>query len=65
MGDADEAGGMFVENLDDLREIGEAAGQSVDFVDDNDVDFAGLHVREQTTRLTRADDPTNTPFDHE
>ena len=43
----DEAGARRIEHLDDLGEVGEAAGQPVDLVDDDDVDLAGLDIGEQ------------------
>ena len=40
LGDGDERDPMLVEQLDELREIGERAGQAIDLVDDDDVDPA-------------------------
>jgi hypothetical protein len=36
-----------VEQLDQLGEVGQGTGQSVDFVDHHDVDIAGLDLRNQ------------------
>ena len=36
-----------IEDLDDLGEIGERAGQPVDLVDDDDIDLAGADIGEQ------------------
>ena len=41
---ADERGAAAVEDFDDLGEVGEAAGQPVDLVDDDDVHPALLDV---------------------
>ena len=38
---------MLVEQLDQLGEVGERTGQTVDLVDDDDVDLAGADVFEQ------------------
>ena len=38
---------MCVEELDELGEVGERAGQPVDFVDDDDVDFSGPDLVQQ------------------
>ena len=38
---------MGVEDVDDLGEIGERAGEAIDLVDDNDLNLAGLNVRQQ------------------
>ena len=38
---------MFVEQFDQLGEVGERAGQPVDFVDDDDVDFSGPDLVQQ------------------
>ena len=37
---------MRVEDVDDLGEVGERAGQPVDLVDDDDLDLACLDVGE-------------------
>jgi hypothetical protein len=42
-----EAGAGLVQNVDDAREVGEAAGKPVDIVDNNHVDFAGSDLSEQ------------------
>ena len=36
-----------IEDLHQLGKIGERAGQAVDFVDDHDIDLAGLDILEQ------------------
>ena len=38
---------MRVEHVDDLGEVGERAGEAVDLVDDDDLNLAGLDVRQQ------------------
>src|SRR5215467_16377632 len=38
---------MAVEQLDELGEVGQRAGQAVDLVDDNDLDLAGFHVGQE------------------
>jgi hypothetical protein len=38
---------MGIEELDQLGEVRKRSGQAVDFVDDNDLDFAGSHIVKQ------------------
>ena len=38
---------MSVEHVDDLGEVGERPGQAIDLVDDDDVNLAGLDVRQK------------------
>jgi hypothetical protein len=38
---------MLVEELDQLGEVGERAGQPIDLIDDDHIDASGLHVDEQ------------------
>jgi hypothetical protein len=47
LGHRDEGGARCVEDGDDAGEVGERAGQPVDLVDHDDVDGAGLDIREQ------------------
>ena len=42
-----EGDGILVEHLDDLGEVRQRAGQSIDLVDDHDVHLAGAHIRQQ------------------
>jgi hypothetical protein len=39
LGDRNERDRVRIKNLDDLGEVGEGAGQTVDLVDGRDVDF--------------------------
>ena len=47
LGDRDEGHAMRVEQLDQLGEVGERAGQAVDLVDDHDLDLAGADVHQE------------------
>ena len=47
LGDRDERHVLLIEDLDDLGEIGERAGQPVDLVDDHDIDLAGADIGKQ------------------
>ena len=47
LGDGDERHLMGVEELDQLGEVGQRAGQAIDLVDHDDVDLAGADVGEQ------------------
>jgi hypothetical protein len=47
LGDADEACPCAIQNLDDFGEVGEAAGEPVDLVDDDHIHPARLHLGEQ------------------
>ena len=47
LGDRDEGHIVLVEQLDELGEVGQRAGQAVDLVDDDDVDLAGPHIVQQ------------------
>ena len=39
---------MLIEKLDELGKIGERTGQTIDLVDDDDVDLAGADIVQQT-----------------
>ena len=39
---------MLIEQLDQLGEVSQRAGQAVDLVDDDDVDLSGFHILQQT-----------------
>ena len=47
LGDRDKAGTSCIEHLNNLCEVGHAAGQPVDLVDEDDIDLAGSHIGEQ------------------
>ena len=47
LGDRDEGHAVLIEQLDQLGEVGQRAGQAVDLVDDDDVDLAGSHILQQ------------------
>ena len=47
LGDGDERHAMAVEQLDQLGEVGQRAGQTVDLVDDDDVDLSGADIVQQ------------------
>ena len=47
LGDGDERHVVLVEQLDQLGEVRQRAGQAVDLVDDDDVDLAGPDVLQQ------------------
>ena len=47
LGDRDEGDAMFVERLDELGEVGQRAGQPVDLIDDDDVEFLGPNLLQQ------------------
>jgi len=48
LGDGDEGDAMLVEELNELGEVGERAGEPIDLVDDDDVDPALDHVRQES-----------------
>ena len=47
LGDRDERHLMGIEQLDQLGEVGQRAGQAIDLVDHDDIDPAGSNVGEQ------------------
>ena len=47
LGHRDEGHAVLVEQLDQLGEVRQRAGQAVDLVDDDDVDLSGSHILEQ------------------
>ncbi len=47
LGDGDKRNRFLVESLDQLGKVGERAGEPVDFVNDDDIDAAGVDVSQQ------------------
>ena len=47
LGDRDERHAVRVEQLDELGEVGQRAGQAIDLVDDDDIDLSGANVGQQ------------------
>ena len=47
LGDRDERHAVPVEQLDELGEVGQRAGQPVDLVDDDDIDLSGADIVQQ------------------
>jgi hypothetical protein len=47
LGDRDERHAMAIEQLHELGEVGQRAGQPVDLVNHDDIDLAGFHVCQQ------------------
>lgn len=45
LGYGNERHALGVEQFDQFGEVSQRAGQTIDFVNDNDVDFPGFHVR--------------------
>ena len=52
---------MRIECLDKLGEVGERAGQPIDFIDDDHIDPSRLYVGEQLRRAGRSIDPPEKP----
>ena len=48
MGDGDERDTVLIEKFDQLGKIGERTGQTIDLIDDDDVDLAGADIIQQT-----------------
>jgi hypothetical protein len=47
LGDRHEGHAVLVEQLDQLGEVGERAGETVDLIDDHDADIAGPDIGEE------------------
>jgi hypothetical protein len=47
LGDRDERHVVSIKELDEFGKVRERTGQAIDFVNDNDLDFAGSHVLKQ------------------
>ena len=52
---------MGIEQFDQLGEIGQGARQTIDFVDDNDIDPVGPNVIEKLLQSRRLVDPPEKP----
>ena len=61
LGDGHERDAVGVEQLDELGEVGERAGQAIDLVDHHHIDRSGLYVDRSRCRAGRSIDPPEKP----
>ena len=61
LGDRDERHPVLIEQLDQLGEVGERAGEPIDLVDHHDVDLAGPDIGQEFCRAGRSREAPERP----